>query len=35
MKNIGVEPTQDGKPPKPKIKFWMEPNKILVIKEDF
>ena len=35
MKNICVESTQDEKPPRPKIKFWMEPNKILVIKEIF
>ena len=35
MKNICVEPTQDEKPPRPKIKFWMKPNKILVIQRKF
>ena len=27
MKNIGVESTQDEKPPRPKIKFWMNSRK--------
>ena len=35
MKNICVESTQDEKPPRPKIKFWMNSRKILVIKEIF
>ena len=35
MKNICVESTQDEKPPRPKIKSWIKPNKILVIKENF
>ena len=34
-KTIGVEPTWDEKPPRPKTKSRMKPNKIFVIKGNF
>ena len=33
-KHLVLSPNKKGKPPRPKIKSWVNPNKILVIKEN-
>ena len=34
-KHLVLSPNKKGKPPRPKTKSWVNPNKILVIKENF
>ena len=34
-KHLVLSPNKKGKPPRPKIKSWVNPNKTFVIKEKF